>query len=264
MEQAQAFLEESDALAAVIAEHVGDGWDRPTQFKSWTVNDVLVHLSFWSEAADLAIRGDPAFDALKHSMKDAIRTHRLRALENARIGERGPALFDLWQASYRRFAASWAGMDPKRRVAWIGPEMSLRSAVTARQMETWAHGHEVFDLFGQPRQESDRIGNIVFMGVGTFGWSFQVNDLPVPADLPRLCLTAPSGEIWEFGSGPDSIAGSAVEFAEVVTQTRNIADTALRVSGPDATRWMSIAQCFAGPAEAPPAPGQRFVQSPGG
>jgi len=43
----------------------------------------------------------------------------------------------------------------------------------------------------------------------------------------------------------------------VVTQGRNVADTALAVVGTTAERWMAVAQCFAGGPEEPPAPGQR-------
>jgi hypothetical protein len=43
----------------------------------------------------------------------------------------------------------------------------------------------------------------------------------------------------------------------VVTQVRNVSDTALEVTGEVATRWMSIAQCFAGGPVDPPKPGQR-------
>jgi hypothetical protein len=50
-----------------------------------------------------------------------------------------------------------------------------------------------------------------------------------------------------------------VEFCQVVAQTRNIEDTALRVSGEVAHEWMSLAQCFAGPPVDPPAPGSRFM-----
>jgi len=44
----------------------------------------------------------------------------------------------------------------------------------------------------------------------------------------------------------------------VVTQTRNIADTRLQVSGEIAQQWMAIAQCFAGGAVMPPVPGTRY------
>ena len=67
---------------------------------------------------------------------------------------------------------------------------------------------------------------------------------------------------WGEGSDEERIEGAASEFCQVVTQTRNVADTRLRVVGATARRWMSIAQCFAGPPEQPPAPGTRFVRRP--
>ena len=78
-------------------------------------------------------------------------------------------------------------------------------------------------------------------------------------DIPYVRLTAPSGEIWEWNepSGANKVEGDAVEFCHVVTQGRNVADTDLDVVGETATRWMAVAQCFAGGPETPPAPGQR-------
>jgi len=112
------------------------------------------------------------------------------------------------------------------------------------------------------RIESDRIRNIAVMGVNTFAWSFSNRGLAVPPNRPALNLQAPSGADWEWPSVPEAgrIEGSAVEFCRVVTQTRNIADTDLVLTGKVAREWMSIAQCFAGPPEDPPAPGTRFCQ----
>ena len=78
-------------------------------------------------------------------------------------------------------------------------------------------------------------------------------------------LVAPSGATWEWDAdpkdnNPNLIEGSAAEFCQVVAQTRNIADTQLKVSGDIATQWMAVAQCFAGPPRTPPAPGVRFMQ----
>ena len=141
--------------------------------------------------------------------------------------------------------------------------MSARSSVTARQMETWAHGQAIFDELGMVREEDDRIRNIVILGVNTFGWTFTVKQLPVPEEQPFLALIAPSGERWEFGS-PDSgqfIRGAAHEFAQVVTQTRNVADTELVCEGEAAVLWMQHAQCFAGGPSEPPQPGQRRTKN---
>ena len=81
-----------------------------------------------------------------------------------------------------------------------------------------------------------------------------------PGPVPFVSLTAPSGATWTFGdeAAADRIEGTATEFSQVVAQTRNVKDTALRVTGPVAEDWMSKAQCFAGGAADPPPPGTRF------
>ena len=77
---------------------------------------------------------------------------------------------------------------------------------------------------------------------------------------PFLSLESPSGEIWHWNapSNQSQIKGLAVDFASVVTQTRNVLDTELVIKGDDAVRWMSFAQCFAGPPENPPQPNTRY------
>jgi uncharacterized protein (TIGR03084 family) len=259
MEQAGHFLEESEALNGALA-HVTD-WNRPTQFKGWTINDVFVHLHFWNRAADMSVTDPDGFMAMIGDALKGVQTTGMRPVENAIVEVRGDDLRTAWIALARDMGARWAMLDPKMRVKWAGPDMSVRSSMTARQMETWAHGMEVFDLLGVERVESDRVKNIVILGVNTFGWGYMVRGMNAPGAMPRLRLIAPSGEIWEFGDGADMIEGPAVDFAAVVTQTRNIADTDLRINGPVAGDWMANAQCFAGPSETPPAKGQRFTQT---
>ncbi|WP_205853336.1 TIGR03084 family metal-binding protein [Zhengella mangrovi] len=260
--QARDFLAESEALHAAVAGLAPSGFDRPTQFKGWTIGDVLVHLHFWNLAADLSASDPAAFDAFAARVTETFAAGGgFRSLENAAISERGPELRDAWIAQARAMAARWEAMDPKARLAWVGPSMSARSSITARQMETWAHGFEVFDTLGKTREETDRIRNIVVLGVNTFGWSHQVHGLPVPGAVPLLELTAPSGTLWTFGeASAGRISGPAADFAAVVTQTRALADTALHVEGPVATTWMTHAQCFAGQPVKPPAQGSRFRQ----
>jgi hypothetical protein len=65
--------------------------------------------------------------------------------------------------------------------------------------------------------------------------------------------------VWEWNepSDTDFVRGDAVDFCQTVTQTRNVADTALEVKGDVSTAWMKIAQCFAGGPVDPPAAGVR-------
>ena len=156
----------------------------------------------------------------------------------------------------------FAEADPKARLKWAGPEMSGASMATARLMETWAHGQEIYDHAGVVRQNEDRISNIVMLGVNTYGWTYATRKCEPPGPMPHLVLKAPSGAVWTYGepSAASRVEGLAEEFCQVVTQTRNIADTSLKLTGDVAADWMSKAQCFAGPPSPPPAPGTRYTR----
>ena len=260
LNEAQDFLQESDVFNDLLVNIESHDWDRKTQFKDWSVNDVVVHLHFWNKAADLSLTDSDSFAALYEQIKQGIATSSMRSFENNMIKEHGLELLTVWRDYYRDMVTRWLSLDPKTRVKWAGPDMSVRSAISARQMETWAHSQTVFDIFGQDRPESDRIRNIVFLGVNTFQWSFKNRGMEAPAQMPYLRLTSPSGEIWTFGEADSGsmIEGSAVEFCQVTAQTRSYADTTLNISGGAATLWMQNAQNFAGAPQPPPASGSRF------
>ncbi len=263
LEQAADFKEESDALHALLAPLDDAAFERSTQFKGWTINDVLQHLHYFNYAADLSLNDEAGIVKLLGDFQAATKAgETMRSYTDKQLGGvKGRALLKLWHDYYTGMVPNFHAADPKKRLKWAGPDMSVRSSITARLMETWAHGQEVFDLLGVERQEGDRIRNVVVIGNNTFGWTFANRGEPVPEDRPFLKLTAPSGAVWEFNEPSDDnrIDGEAVEFCRVVTQTRNIADTRLSVTGETATRWMAVAQCFAGPPQDPPAPGTRFT-----
>lgn len=263
MQQAQDFLSEAETLSEVLEDLPDADWHRPTQFKGWTINDVISHLNFWNHAADLSWRDPEAFQHFTKDIPAAMRAGSMRPVEASAFPQAGRDLFLIWRDLYRDMGRRWSAIDPKTRVAWMGPDMSARSMMTARQMEIWAHGQEIFDVLGLDQPQRDSIRNIVVLGVNTFGWSHRVRGIAVPDRIPSLHLRSPSGDLWVFGNEGEGelIEGPAVEFAQVVTQTRNVADTQLSVSGPIATQWMQTAQCFAGPPETPPPPGARFRAS---
>jgi len=258
MQQAQDFRDESEAIHALLSPLADADYAKPTLFKGWTIDEVLRHLHVWNIAADLALSDAEAFRAFLGQMAAGIRGGRLPDFEKHYLeGLSGTKLRDAWIAQVREMTPRFANADPKMRVLWVGPDMSVISSITARLMESWAHAQAVYDALGVDRVDADRIGNIVRLGVNTYGWTFKNRKEEPPGPMPRLKLTAPSGAIWEYGEGEDLIEGSASEFCQVVTQCRNIGDTSLKVSGPVATRWMAIAQCFAGPPQDPPPVGAR-------
>jgi uncharacterized protein (TIGR03084 family) len=140
--------------------------------------------------------------------------------------------------------------DDGGRLLWYGPPMSVRSFVTARLMETFAHGQDVADALGATRAVGDRLRHVCHLGVATYGWSFRVRgqEPPAPDGSVRVELSLPSGAPWTAGpeGAADVVRGPAVDFCLVVTQRRNVAATSLDVRGDVAEAWMRTAQCFAG------------------
>ncbi|WP_371395746.1 TIGR03084 family metal-binding protein [Fretibacter rubidus] len=255
------FLAECDAIYAVVSPLTEAELDAPTLFKNWSINDIIAHLHLWNMAADWTLHSPDKFQNLiSFTMGRLGEGMGHVAMQNAYFdGLKGRTLIAAWQDYYEPMAARFAVADPDARVNWVGPDMSVKSCIIARQMEHWAHAQAIFDVLGKVRINTDRIKNVAHIGVTTYSWSFRVNGLDVPKPKPFVRLTAPSGAVWEWNEPQDDNAlhGTATEFCQVVTQCRNIADTSLEMIGEAATAWMSFAQCFAGGAETPPAQGIR-------
>ena len=265
MQEATDFLDECHALAAILGDADDATFQQVTQFKGWTIEDVIGHLFMWNHAAEITLASREAFqEFLRFVMarmgagENHIQMQRVW-LDETQNGARNRALYDAWRDHYPALADTYRTADPDTRVAWAGPDMTTQSKIIARQMETWAHGQEIYDVLGLERKNEDRIRNICHLGVTTYSWTFRNRNQEPPKPKPYVKLNAPSGAAWEWNDPQtdNGVSGDATAFAQVVTQTRNIADTDLITIGDTATRWMAIAQCFAGAAEDPPAKGAR-------
>ena len=252
---------EAEELHVVLRTLDAADWARPTIFKDWTPWDVVAHLHFFDRISLLALTEPEAFAeervAVARGLAEGIGLgeQATRALQHLDA----PTLLGLWIDTCRELAKQLGDSDPKRRLPWFGPDMGVPMFTTARYMETWAHGQSIYDLMKIERTHTDRIHNIAVIGLKTFGWTFANRGLEVPDAPPYVRLIAPSGAVWEWNEPSESerVAGDAVDFCQVVTQVRNVADTNLAVVGEVARRWMSIAQCFAGAPADPPQPGER-------
>jgi uncharacterized protein (TIGR03083 family) len=231
------FRAEADELHGLLTTLDEADWQRATLFKSWTVNDILQHLHESDLMAAASVAGSDPFARMRAEIQ-ALRDSSISRLQATRhrLGE---------------------------LLTWFGPDMGARMFATARQMETWAHGQAIYDLMGTERQPTDRLRNIAEIGVRTYRWTFANRGIPLPGSAPYVRLEGPNGAVWEWdGSSTSTVEGTALDFCQVVTQVRNVADTTLHVTGEPARSWMSLAQCFAGPPEDPPVPGARFKASP--
>jgi uncharacterized protein (TIGR03084 family) len=262
------FRAEAIELHALLVMLDEADWDRATLFKSWTINDIVQHLHDSDLMAAASVAGPAAFEQLRNAVQ-AQRDKGLTRIQETRLrlgSLTGRRLLDRWYAEMIDLCDKLSELPSGARLTWYGPDMGVRMFATARQMETWAHGQAIYDLLGAERKPADRLRNIAEIGVRTYGWTFANRAMPVPGPAPFVRLAAPSGAIWEWNdpSSASRVEGSAHEFCQVVTQVRNVADTALAATGEPAQIWMSLAQCFAGPPEDPPPPGTRYAAKPNG
>jgi uncharacterized protein (TIGR03084 family) len=264
--QAVDFRAEADELRALLVTIGDTDWTRATLFKAWTVNDIVQHLHDSDLMAAASAAGPEPFTRRREEIQ-ALRDSGLSRIQETRQRFNhltGKNLLERWYAQAIDLSDMLSALPPSTRLTWYGPDMGVRMFATARQMETWAHGQAIYDLMGVVRGPTDRLRNIAEIGVRTYGWTFVNRDMPVPGPAPFVKLTGSSLSAWEWNDpAPDnSVEGSVLDFCQVVTQVRNVADTTLKVTGEPGRLWMSLAQCFAGPPENPPAPGTRFTSKP--
>jgi len=228
-----------------------DDWDLPTPAASWSVRDQVAHLAFFDAQGDLAIRDPDAFKATREDVALGEEAERARSLSVAELKSQ-------WINARADLLCSAAELDPRARVPWFGPDMGGLSFVTARLMETWAHGQDVADGLGVGRLGTERLRHIADLGLRTRRWSYDLQRMAPAETAVRLELLAPDGETWVLGEevADDLVRGSALDFCLVVTQRRHLADTDIVATGPHAVEWLAIAQCFAGPPGSGRRPGE--------
>jgi uncharacterized protein (TIGR03084 family) len=252
---------ESAVLRAMVAGLDEAGWRRDTPAAGWTISDQVSHLAFFDDMAVQSAVDPDAFRAARQRV-DAAGGVDPDAVAARYRDRSGAGLLRWFDRSRDRLVETFRGLDPRLRVPWFGPGMSAGSSLTARIMETWAHGQDVADALGVLREPSARLRHVAHIGVGARAFSYAIHDRVLP-DVPvRVELAAPDGSVWTWGTADaaNRIAGPALDFALLVTQRRHRDDLALEVTGPAAREWVEIGQAFAGT----PGPGREPGQFSGG
>jgi uncharacterized protein (TIGR03084 family) len=262
----QDLLREYGELADLAARLSPEEWSRATDFYRWTPYDEIAHLYLFDELAVLAATDSQAFRT-KQAEVAALMERGLEISQIARdryANVSGSQLVTRWKSAFTELIPLLQSREPRDRLPWFGPDMSARSFATARLMETWAHGQDIYDALGIVRQPTERLFHIAHLGVVTFQWSYINRGLSAPEHAPLVELIGPAGKVWVWNeqSVSGSVRGTAQDFCLVVTQRRHVMDTALKTEGSVASEWLRLAQCFAGPPAEGPAAGVRKSVSP--
>lgn len=247
--------DEHAALDAVVSGLTDPTWDLATPAEPWTIRDQVSHLAFFDEQARTAAVDPEGFVRSLSEVADADDFVN-RPLEHGRA--LAPAdVLDWWRTARGEMLDAFASLDGSERIPWFGPPMGAASFVTARLMETWAHGQDVVDALGAARPPTARLRHVAHIGVRARPFSYSAHGLDPPAEPVEVALAAPDGDTWTWNEGAaQRVTGPALDFCLVVTQRRHVEDTDLETDGSVAREWMTIAQAFAGPPGSGRRPGQ--------
>ncbi|KJF16319.1 hypothetical protein AXFE_28220 [Acidithrix ferrooxidans] len=245
---------ESEVLIDLL-DHLDDwAWNIQTPAEGWTIQDQVSHLAYFDNAATLALKEPDRFNSeLANVIAYGEDFPNEIAKQNHNMAP--DKLLEWFKSARTALISSFHGVDPRSRLPWYGPDMSAASSITARLMETWAHGVDIADALGVRVIPTNRLFHIAHLGYATMPFAHLLREIPIPQVSIGVELIAPDGSKWTFGP-PDPaevVSGDALDFCLVVTQRRNLADTTIITSGPNAANWMQIAQAFA----STPGPGRK-------
>ncbi|MFC3963730.1 TIGR03084 family metal-binding protein [Nocardia jiangsuensis] len=251
------FADESAELERLVAPLDAEGWRLPTPAPGWTIAHQVGHLAWTDEVATRSATDPDGFARMLTEAAPRVATFVDEGAEEAAAAP--PAeLLRRWRDGRTALVAALRAVPEGAKVPWFGPPMRPGSMITARLMETWAHGQDVADALGVAREPTHRLRAVAHIGARTRDFAYTVHGRTPPAAEFRIELTAPDGALWSWGpaDAEQRITAPALDFCLLVTQRRHPDDLAVRVVGADAAEWLTIAQAFAGPSGAGRAAGQ--------
>lgn len=235
---------EEEALRAVVAHLDADSWLAPTPSRHWDVRDTISHLAHTDDAAvEVCTGGRTLFEMVAPCASGEDFT-----LSGVLAGRRltGEAILAWWDRAAARQAETLAALDPATRVPW-GLGMRASSFVTARLMETWAHGLDVHAALGTEAVDTDRLRHVAWLSIRALPYAYSVAGRPDPGVPVRVELDAPGGDRWAFGPADagDVITGPAGVFCRLFVKRIARADAAaLRARGPAAEAALEVARAY--------------------
>lgn len=238
--------EEQQSLQDLLAGIAEKDWLRPTPAQGWDVRDTVSHLADTDEVAVDTVLGGPRTlndEAAKFETPEEF------TLSGCLKGRQmtGPEVLEWWQRRSAREREVLLASDPLARVPW-GLGMQLPSLVTARIMETWAHGLDVRAALSAPAHDTDtNLSHVAWIGVRALPYAFRVAGRELPEGDLRVELDLPSGTVWAHGpeDAPNRITGPAGEFCRLFVQrVRRKQATSVKAEGDLADAALDVARAF--------------------
>jgi uncharacterized protein (TIGR03084 family) len=222
-----------------------DAWLLPTPARGWDVRDTIAHLADTDEMAIATATGRPGSinerAAAAASVEDVTYQGVLRGRRRS-----GAAVLAWWETSAAAQREMFVAIDPAVRIPW-GIGMRPPALITARMMETWAHGLDVCAALGVEPVDTDRLAHVAWLATRALPYAYSYAGREQPPDPLRVELTLPSGAAWTTGpaTAANRITGPAGEYCRVfVHRSQPVGAPNVHAEGDAAVAALSVARAF--------------------
>ena len=222
-----------------------DAWLAPTPARGWDVRDAVAHLADTDEMATATATGQPG--SLNDRAAGAASTEDV-TYHGVLRGRRqtGRDVLAWWENAAAAMHDMFETLDPNERVPW-GIGMRARSLITARLMETWAHGLDVCAAVGAAPNDTDRLAHVAWLATRALPYAYTVAGREPPGEPLRVELTLPSGASWSTGpqTADNRVTGPAGEYCRVFVHRATRADASnVHAVGDAAEDALTVARAF--------------------
>jgi uncharacterized protein (TIGR03084 family) len=222
-----------------------DMWLQPTPARGWDVRDTVAHLADTDEMAIATATGAPGSIGERGEVAASGEDLTYRGVLHGRRRS-GPEVLAWWESTTAAERDMFEALDPNVRVPW-GIGMRAPSLITARLMETWAHGLDVTAAIGAEPADTDRLAHVAWLSTRALPYAYSVAGREPPPDPLRVELTLPSGAPWTYGpaDATNRITGPAGEYCRVFVHRLELGDArGLHAEGSAAIDALSVARAF--------------------
>lgn len=254
---------EGEVVDQIVSGLEPEQWDLPTPAPGWTIKHQVAHLSSIVSIAKLTVTAPKVFEQLAAGAA-ADFDGAVNALLTPYLAASPADLLARWRTERAEANEALSTVPPSQLVPWVARQIPAGMLAAAGLMELFAHGQDIADTVGVRRDYDDKIRHLAGFGARNWNFGYLARGATAPDVEFRFELTAPSGDLWEFGpvDAKERVEGPALDFCMLVTRRRHRDDLALRATGDEADRWMDIAQAYRGSPGACRQPGQFKEPSP--
>ena len=215
-------------------------WRKTTVWHGWTIHETVSHLASSEEYAynALAEKGSRLKELEEYGDIDALNEAGLAA----GLDMRPQDVIEWWRGARAKVVEELSRSAATDRVPWFFGDMSAKSFATARLMETWAHGIDVYYAVGEEPEETTRIRHIAWLAWKSLPHVFKEAGEEYPSEV-RAEFRGPLYSKWVFGpaDAANVIRGEATEWAALAVDRVDLEDTqTLTATGDLAQRALEL------------------------